>query len=165
VRWYIAANRERFSIKGSWIWRSRISRTEGVISKKKAKKARKGRAGTNGTLTALALRKPGAKVRDHDAHVLVCGGGDCKKRGAKSVRRALKDELRAEGMIGDVRIDSVDCLGFCKHGPNVVVHPGGIWYLGLNEADVPQIVGRHLKGGEPVEYLAAEFRPRKKAKR
>ncbi len=97
--------------------------------------------------------------------MLVCGGGDCKKRGAKDVRRALKDELRAEGMVGDVRIDAVNCLGLCKHGPNVVVYPAGTWYLGLIEEDVPEIVGRHLRDGEPVEALAAEFRPRKKAKK
>jgi (2Fe-2S) ferredoxin len=65
-------------------------------------------------------------------------------------------------MLGDVRIDCVDCLGFCKHGPNVVVYPGGVWYLGLREEDVPEVVERHLEGGEPVERLAAGFRPRKK---
>ena len=75
---------------------------------------------------------------------------------------ALKEELRSEGMIGDVRVDSVGCLGLCKHGPNVVVHPGGTWYLGLVEGDVPEIVSRHLKDGEPLQELAAEFRPRKK---
>lgn len=96
--------------------------------------------------------------------MLVCGGGDCKKRGAKDVRRALKDELRAEGMVRDVRIDSVGCLGLCKHGPNAVVYPGGTWYVGLVEGDAPEVVQRHLKNGEPVEELAAEFRPRRKAK-
>jgi (2Fe-2S) ferredoxin len=96
--------------------------------------------------------------------VLVCKGGDCKKRGSKAVRSALKDELRAEGMNRDVRVDSVDCLGLCKHGPNLIVYPEGTWYLGVTEEDVPEIVGRHLKDGEPVEYLAAELRPRKRTK-
>jgi (2Fe-2S) ferredoxin len=135
---------------------------EEVISKKKAKKARKGHAEANGALATPSRARPDAKVRDYDAHVLVCGGGDCKKRGSKGVRRALKEELRAAGMNGEVRIDSVDCLGLCKHGPNVVVYPGGSWYLGLGEEDVPEVVERHLKGGEPVERLAAGFRPRKK---
>ena len=103
-------------------------------------------------------------VRDYDAHVLVCKGGDCKKRGSKDVRAALKDQLRDRGRLGDVRIDSVDCLGLCKHGPNTVVYPGGTWYLGLREGDVPEVVERHLKGGEPVERLAAGFRPRKRKK-
>ena len=65
-------------------------------------------------------------------------------------------------MAGDVRVDSVDCLGLCKHGPNVVVYPARTWYFGLERGDVPEVVERHLAGGEPVERLTAGFRPRKK---
>ncbi|MGB3682813.1 MAG: (2Fe-2S) ferredoxin domain-containing protein [Rubrobacteraceae bacterium] len=104
-------------------------------------------------------------MRDYDSHVLVCEGGDCKKRGAKDTRRALKDGLRAAGMNGDVRVDCVDCLGFCKHGPNVVVYPSGTWYLGLDEDRVPEVVEQHLQNGVPVESLAAEFRGRKKTRK
>jgi (2Fe-2S) ferredoxin len=131
---------------------------EREISRKKSKKAK---ARANRALATLPKRH-GVKVREHDAHVLVCGGGDCKKRGSKDVRKTLKEELRGRGMVGDVRVDSVGCLGLCKHGPNAVVYPGGTWYLGLTERDVPEIVERHLEGGEPVEHLAAGFRKRKK---
>jgi (2Fe-2S) ferredoxin len=125
--------------------------------KSKKKQARKGDA-------LATLMKPAAKVRAYDAHVLVCKGGDCKKRGSKAVRKSLKNELRADGMNRDVRVDSVDCLGLCKHGPNLVVYPGGTWYLGVVEQDVPEVVQRHLKNGEPVEHLAAEMRPRRRAR-
>jgi len=141
-------------------WRKPPPEAEVTISKR-GKKAKK-RAQRNGALAIL--EKPNAKVRDYDAHVLVCKGGDCKKRGSKTVRGALKDELRAQGMNRDVRIDCVDCLGLCKHGPNLVVYPGGTWYLGATEHDVPEIVREHLANGEPVEHLAAELRPRKRAK-
>jgi (2Fe-2S) ferredoxin len=137
------------------------SEPEEAISKR-GKKANKKRADKGGALATLA--KPAAKVRDYDAHVLICKGGDCKKRGSKAVRKALKDGLRAEGMNRDVRVDSVCCLGLCKHGPNLVVYPGGTWYLGVAEQDVPEVVQRHLKNGEPVEHLAAELRPRKRAR-
>ncbi len=112
-----------------------------------------------------AREKPLAKVRDYDSHVLVCKGSDCKKRGSKDIRKALKTELRAAGVNGDVRVDSVDCLGLCKHGPNVVVHPSGTWYLGLTEDSIPEIVESHLKNGEPVPRLAAEVRRRKKTRK
>ena len=134
---------------------------EETISKR-GKKAKKKQARKGGAPSTLV--KPAAKVRDYDAHVLVCKGGDCKKRGSKAVRGTLKDELRAEGINRDIRVDSVDCLGLCKHGPNLVVYPGGTWYLGVAEQDVPQVVQRHLKNGEPVEHLAAELRPRRKAR-
>ena len=98
--------------------------------------------------------------------MLVCNSGDCKKRGSKYVRAAFKSGLRAAGMNGKVRVDSVDCLGLCKCGPNAIVYPSGTWYLGLVESDVPEIVERHLRSGEPVDHLAAEFRsPKKKTKR
>ena len=133
---------------------------EETISKR-SKKAKK-EARKNGALAVL--EGPNAKVRDYDAHVLVCKGGDCKKRGSKAVRSALKDELRAQGINRDVRLDSVDCLGLCKHGPNLIIYPGGTWYLGVTENDIPELVQDHLKDGDPVEHLAAEFRPRKHAK-
>jgi (2Fe-2S) ferredoxin len=141
--------------------REPASEVEEAISKRGKKKAKK-KAQKGGALATLA--KPAAKVRDYDAHVLVCKGDDCKKRGSKTVRKSLKDELRAEGMNRDVRVDSVDCLGLCKHGPNLVVYPPGTWYLGVAEQDVPEVVRRHLKDGEPVEHLAAELRPRKRAR-
>jgi (2Fe-2S) ferredoxin len=134
--------------------------TELTISKR-GKKAKK-RAQKNGALAVL--ERPNAKVRDYEAHVLICKGGDCKKRGSKTVRGALRDELRAQGMNKDVRIDSVDCLGLCKHGPNLVIYPGGTWYLGVTENDIPEVVSEHLANGEPVEHLAAELRPRRRAK-
>ena len=140
--------------------RKPASEPEEAISKR-GKKAKK-KAHKGGALATLA--KPAAKVRDYDAHVLVCKGGDCKKRGSKAVRKSLKDELRAEGMNRDVRVDSVGCLGLCKHGPNLVVYPGGTWYIGVVEQDVPEVVQRHLKKGEPVEHLAAELRPRRRAR-
>lgn len=109
--------------------------------------------------------RPEAKVRDYDSHVLICKGGDCKKRGAKDLKKELKGELRAEGLNRDVRVDEVECLGLCKHGPNAIVYPSGTWYLGLDKDKVPEIVEEHLKYGEPVEHLAAGLRPRKKAKK
>ena len=133
---------------------------EETISKR-SKKAKK-EARKNGALAVL--EGPNAKVRDYDAHVLICKGGDCKKRGSKAVRGTLKDELRAQDMNRDVRIDSVDCLGLCKHGPNLIIYPGGTWYLGVTENEIPELVQDHLKDGDPVEHLAAEFRPRKHAK-
>lgn len=136
--------------------------TEAAISKKKkAKKATGGRV-------AFATR-PATKVRDYEAHVFVCTGSDCKKRGAQDTRKTLKGTLRASGLLGQVRTDTTSCLGLCKHGPNVVVYDGanpkGTWYFGLDEGDVPEVVEEHLVEGRPVARLAAERRPRKARKR
>jgi (2Fe-2S) ferredoxin len=143
------------------------SDAEEAISKKK-QLSKKVRSAMYGALTETETRKPAVTVRDYDSHVLVCAGGDCKKRGSKQIRKAFKGKLRASGILGDVRIDTVDCFGQCKHGPNVLIYDGaeprGAWYLGLAETDVSEVVEQHLKGGAPVERLAADRHPRKAKK-
>ena len=133
-----------------------------AISKKKGSKKS---AKSSGNLATLLRKAPSAKVRDYESHVFVCNGSDCKKRGAREVRQAFKDELRDNGINREVRADTVDCLGLCKHGPNVIVYPSGTWYLGLTEHEVPEIVESHLQNGEPVEHLSADRRPVKKRKK
>lgn len=103
-----------------------------------------------------------ASVKDYERHVFVCCGGDCKKRGAGEVQKSLKGELKSRGMGREVRVDKVDCFGYCKHGPNVVIYPEGTWYLGLKGQDVPEVAEKHLELGEPVEHLAAVRRNGKK---
>ena len=51
-----------------------------------------------GALATLA--KPAAKVRDYDSHVLVCKGGDCKKRGESGKSDLHVGDLRKNGECG-----------------------------------------------------------------
>jgi len=94
-------------------------------------------------------------------HVFVCENrrpaghprGCCADRRGGELRDALKAEVKRRGLQDRVRVNSAGCLDACEHGATVVVYPEGIWYGGVAEADVPEIVERHLAGGVPVERL------------
>jgi len=103
-------------------------------------------------------------------HIFVCENqrppedprGSCGPKGGPAIREAFKAELKRRGLKGVMRANSAGCLDACAHGPTVVVYPDGVWYGGVKPEDVPEIVERHLIGGEPViRLLMAEGGPRR----
>jgi (2Fe-2S) ferredoxin len=54
---------------------------------------------------------------------------------------------------GVVRANKAGCLDYCAQGPTVVVYPEGVWYRVRSEADVKEIMERHIMKGEVVDRL------------
>jgi len=102
-------------------------------------------------------------------HIFVCENerpagdprGSCGPRGGSAVREAFKAELRRRGLNGQIRANAAGCLDGCAYGPTVVVYPEGVWYGGVKPEDVPEIVERHLIGGQPVARLLIPEAPRR----
>lgn len=100
-------------------------------------------------------------------HVFVCINerapghprGCCKSRGGEEVRTALKRELTARGIKDMVRANNAGCLDQCEQGVTIVVYPEQVWYGGVTPADVPEIVERHIIGGEYVTRLMLPEQP------
>jgi (2Fe-2S) ferredoxin len=95
-------------------------------------------------------------------HVYACqqekpGGNPdcCAARGSAAVLEALRKEIAAQGLTGEVQVTTCGSLGMCERGPSMVVYPEGVWYAGVQVADVPVIVREHFKKGQPVERLAS----------
>jgi len=92
-------------------------------------------------------------------HVFVCdqqkpeGAPCCAARGSGQVLEALRREVAARGLEGEVQVTACCSLGLCEHGPNLVVYPEGTWYSGVTPADVPEMVRSHFQEGAPVERL------------
>jgi (2Fe-2S) ferredoxin len=97
----------------------------------------------------------------YERHVFVCENrraaddprGSCGAKGSEAIRQALKAELKRRGLKGRVRANAAGCLDACGFGPTIVVYPEGVWYARVRVEDVPEIVERHLVGGQPVERL------------
>ncbi len=78
----------------------------------------------------------------------------CSARGSAAVLDALRKELAARGLSDTVQITTCGSLGMCERGPNMVVYPEGVWYAGVQVADVPELVREHFEHGRPLERLA-----------
>jgi (2Fe-2S) ferredoxin len=65
----------------------------------------------------------------------------------------LKQESKAAGLGGKIRVNQSGCLDQCEHGPVMVVYPEAVWYGHVQPEDAAEIVREHLVGGRPVERL------------
>src|SRR5580692_9150886 len=100
-------------------------------------------------------------------HVFVCTNerpaghpkGDCKSKGGVELRDRLKSELKSRGLATLIRANNAGCLDQCEHGCSVVVYPEQVWYGHVTVDDIPEIVDRHLVGGEAVERLMLPDQP------
>lgn len=96
-----------------------------------------------------------------ERHLFVCCNqrppdhprGCCDPDADDHLQKAFKKVLADRGLHRRVRANRSGCLDQCEHGPTVVVYPDGVWYGGVTEADVAEIVDSHIAGGVPVERL------------
>jgi nitrite reductase/ring-hydroxylating ferredoxin subunit/(2Fe-2S) ferredoxin len=91
----------------------------------------------------------------YDRHVFVCTSGEtCPTQGdVEKFVKVLRDGARAAGRHQDVRINKSGCFSQCGHGPMIVVYPENVWYAGVRESDLQEIMTSHIVGGVPVERL------------
>jgi NADH:ubiquinone oxidoreductase subunit F (NADH-binding)/(2Fe-2S) ferredoxin/Pyruvate/2-oxoacid:ferredoxin oxidoreductase delta subunit len=85
------------------------------------------------------------------SHVLVCVDPDCLSRGAHELLDALQDELVAQDLISEVQVLETSRIGACAYGPEIMVYPEGVHYVGLSTDDIPYLVSEHFLKGRVVE--------------
>ena len=96
----------------------------------------------------------------YDCHVFCCINertpghprSCCADKGAVALRDYMKKKGKAL-RIRKLRINQAGCLDRCELGPTMVIYPGGTWYHYRTEADVDEILERHVQNGEIVERL------------
>jgi (2Fe-2S) ferredoxin len=71
--------------------------------------------------------------------------------------KAFKAAIKDRGLNIEMRAQKTGCLDICELGPSVVVYPEGVFYGGVQLADVPEIVEEHLVNNKPVERLRLKF--------
>ena len=94
-------------------------------------------------------------------HIFICVNqrepghprGSCTPDGNERMQKAFKKALAERGVARNVRANKSGCLDQCEHGPTVVVYPDAVWYGGVTEADIAEIIDSHIIGGVPVARL------------
>ncbi|MFN3295177.1 (2Fe-2S) ferredoxin domain-containing protein [Caldimonas sp.] len=97
----------------------------------------------------------------YERHIFFClnqrdnGESCCADQGAEAAFNHCKSRVKAAGLAGAgrVRVNRAGCLDRCAGGPVAVVYPEATWYTYVDQADIDEIVERHLRHGEVVERL------------
>jgi (2Fe-2S) ferredoxin len=108
-------------------------------------------------------QRKGVTMPRPEKHVFVCLNtrppghpkGSCTERGAESLLPEFARLMEAREAYGKIAITRTSCLGPCELGPNVLVYPDGVMYVGVRVGDVEEIFDQHLLGNNPVSRLRA----------
>ena len=79
-------------------------------------------------------------------HIFVCvndrGGTrkSCADEASPELKDALKQGVSDRGWKARVRVSHSGCMGLCAEGPNVMIHPQGIWFRQARPSDAPAIL-------------------------
>src|SRR5207247_1048947 len=95
----------------------------------------------------------------YECHVFVCTSGEtCPTQGdTERFVKILRDGARQAGKQSAVRVNKAGCFSQCGHGPMIVIYPDDVWYGGVQESDLEEILTSHILGGRPLERL--RYRP------
>src|SRR5215471_11552565 len=105
-------------------------------------------------LRQVQLNKGGI-MGQYECHVFVCTSGEtCPTQGdTEKYVKALRAGVQKAGKQVEVRINKTGCFSQCGNGPMIVVYPDDVWYAGVQESDLDEILTSHILGGRPVERL------------
>jgi NADH-quinone oxidoreductase subunit F len=85
--------------------------------------------------------------------VYVCMTG-CRAYGAAAVKEALEEEVKRQGLAGQVEVRGTGCHGFCAKAPVIAIDPMGVQYQEVSPEDAIVIVADTLKNNRLIDRLA-----------
>lgn len=100
-------------------------------------------------------------MKRFNKHIFVCENvrpkdhprGCCSEKGSVQLRALFKRRLKELGLNTEVRANAAGCLDACEHGVTVLIYPEQIWYGGVTENDVEEIIQNHIIKNNPVKRL------------
>ena len=100
------------------------------------------------------LRKAILSKRDPNKPcITICSAPTCHVSGGEEVIANIEEEIKKQGLSGEVDIRKTGCHGFCERGPIIVIHPEEICYLQVESKDVAEIISQTIKEKKVIERL------------
>ncbi|MCC6691301.1 MAG: (2Fe-2S) ferredoxin domain-containing protein [Bacteroidia bacterium] len=97
----------------------------------------------------------------YDKHIFICTNQrpegaprrSCGQAHGLELTDLFKKKLKELNLPIKVRAQSTACLDICNHGQTVVVYPEGVFYVGVENSDVDEIINEHIINNRPVTRL------------
>jgi NADH-quinone oxidoreductase subunit F len=86
-------------------------------------------------------------------HLMFCGGTGCRASKSMEIKGHLISAIERRQLQDRVVLIETGCIGFCAHGPVMVVYPGGVFYQYLKPDDMDEILDSHILKGCPVDRI------------
>jgi bidirectional [NiFe] hydrogenase diaphorase subunit len=75
-----------------------------------------------------------------DTRIYCCTAAGCISSGADGLKKALAEEVKAQGLEGKVEVCGSGCMGLCSRGPLVRLEKNGNLYGGLDATEAGALV-------------------------
>ncbi len=87
------------------------------------------------------------------SHVMICRGTGCTSANSEQIIKNFEEEIKKNGLEGEVVVERTGCFGLCALGPVVIIYPEASFYSMVKPEDVEEIVKEHLVKGRIVKRL------------
>ncbi|MBA7504530.1 Ion-translocating oxidoreductase complex subunit B [subsurface metagenome] len=84
--------------------------------------------------------------------ITLCSGTGCHAYGSEKVNAAFAEEIKKQGLEGEIDIRRTGCHGFCERGTLVVIYPKEICYTNVQPEDAAEVV-QSVKESKVVDRL------------
>ncbi len=106
---------------------------------------------------AVELEQLRAKIlkqrKPEKSCISICGGTGCHAYRCDDVVKALKNEIKRQGLSKQVELKVTGCHGFCERGPLMVLYPQKIFYQRVSPNDVSEIITETVMRGNIIDRL------------
>lgn len=99
-----------------------------------------------------------------DKHIFICTNQrepgaarkSCGEAHGLEIVDAFKKRLKELNLPIKLRAQKAGCLDICDFGQTIAVYPEGVFYVGVGQEDVEEIIQEHIIHNRPVQRLILE---------